>query len=132
MLWNGTTFEDMTRMTKACQRFIDKNLREQFRVDDGYPFWERAPKSNSDYWKKFDEISDYENVCCGIVGLTAPSHHWVVIYPDTERRVWFADSGRGELEYRKNLASLYAGERRRAETQWKLDRRELIVFYHVV
>ena len=118
-------------MTKACQRYIDGNYGEQDRVSVGYPFWKNTPRSNSIYWEEFMNIFNYHNVHCGIVGLTAPSHHWVVISRDTERRVWFTDSG-GGLEYRKNLASLHAGERRRMETQWKLDRRELIVFYDVV
>ena len=136
VLWQGTSFGDMMRMIKACQRYIDSRMCKRTgikgTVDIGYPFWKKTPRSNSIYWEVLMDIFKHYNVRCGIVGLTAPVHHWVVISRDTERRVWFTGSGRGELEYRKNLASLHAGERRRMETQWRLDRRELVVFYDVV
>ena len=126
VLWEGTTFGGMKKMISACQDEIEIQYHESVIV--GYPFWHKPPKSNKDYWKKFDDIFGNENVVCGIVGMTKPQRHWVVISRDTKRRVWFIDSDGDEPVYRKNLASLNAGERRRWESQWLLDRRELIVF----
>ncbi len=113
VLWDGTSFGDMKKMISVCQTEIEDQYDEPITVN--YPFSRNPPKSN-------------ENAYCAIVSLTKPSPHWIVISRDTRRRVWFTDSGGDDREYRKNLASLHAGERRRWETQWLLDRRELIVF----
>lgn len=128
VLWEGTTFGDMTRMIHACQSYIKRSYDSAIMVS--YPFWRDEPRTNADFWDVFDGKFQSRSARCAIVGLTAPSHHWVVISRDTERRVWFTDSGEGGREYRKNLASLHAGERRLLNTQWRLDRRELIVFSH--
>lgn len=129
VLWDGTSFGDMQRMIAACNRDIAENYEET--IDVQYPFFRNTPNTNAAYWQRFDDIFHNEDVYCGIIGLTHPWQHWVVISRDTKKRVWFVDSDVGEPEYRKNLSSLYAGERRRLQTQWRLDRRELIVFSEV-
>jgi len=126
VLWEGTTFHDMMRMIRACQRYISEEGLAS--VEVRYPFSRAVPKSNDRYWERLDRIFQDESLRCGIVMLKKPWCHWIVISPDTKRRIWFTDSSGDELEYRKNLASLHAGERRRAGRSWLIDRRALIVF----
>ena len=122
VLWEGTSFHDMMRMIKACQRYICQERLGPVVVR--YPFRKADPKSNDSFWEQLEN----ESLICGIVGLTKPWRHWVVISPDTKRRIWFTDSSGDQREYRKNLASLHAGERRPYGKPWLINRRELIVF----
>ena len=127
VLWKGTDFADMKKMVRACRRYEKDKSSDSTLVSDA--FFNGTPPSNEAYWRRFDEIFRNENVRCGIVGRTEPSPHWIVIDRDTIRRVWFSDSDVNRPEFRKNVASLYAGQRRRSQTQWRLCREELLVFY---
>lgn len=123
VLWEGTTFADMQRMIKACKDQCEPTISVR------YPFsGKNEPRSNDSYWKDLKGIFRDREARCAIVNMTKPWLHWVVIFPDTERRIWFTDSGETETDYRKNIASLYAGKRSPRPGQWVFDRRSLIVF----
>ena len=122
VLWSGTSLHDMMRMIKKCQAELE------WMPSVSYPFLRRPPTSDDGYWRALRECFTDEHVKCAIVELKKPWEHWVVISPDTERRIWFADSDRHEPQYRKNLTSLHAGERRPKPNQWLIDRRALILF----
>ena len=123
VLWEGTTFGDMQRMIKACKDQCEPTVSVR------YPFsGKKEPPSNESYWRDLKQIFTDPGVRCAIELMKKPWLHWVVIFPDTERRIWFTDSAAVEPDYRKNIASLYAGKRRPRPGQWVFGRRELIVF----
>lgn len=126
VLWEGTSFRDMQIMISKCQDKIEIHFEK--RVVVKYPFLRHCPNTNEDCWKRFDDIFQKDEVHCGIIGLTFPSSHWIVVSRDTRRRVWFFDSDANVPEYRKNIAALFAGNRRRTRTQWRICRKELLVF----
>jgi len=64
---------------------------------------------------------------CGIIGLTKPSEHWIVVSRNGHR-IDFTDSTAGQPYLRKNRRSLIAGLRRKKSSQWLINRKELIVF----
>lgn len=99
----------------------------QIDVQVSYPFWRTAPANNNGYWAEFDEIFDDEDVLCGIVGITRPSDHWLVIARDGGRIVFY-DSEPLKPMKRVNRKSLYAGVRGPKTKKWVIDRRELVVF----
>lgn len=120
LLWEGTTFGDLKKMIAACVSDIDG-------VSVNYPFWRSAPTSNSAYWQEFDEIFEDEDALCGIIGLTRPSDHWLVVCRGGAR-LTFLDSDPTKSVKRVERSSLYAGERGPREKDWVIDRRELVVF----
>lgn len=121
LLWEGTTFGDLKKMIGACLKGATTG------IEAGYPFWQAPPLSDATYWQKFDAIFDDEDVVCGIVGVTRPSDHWLVIIRDGGRIV-FLDSDDHWPSKRVNRTSLYAGERGPRSKKWVIDRRELVVF----
>ncbi len=124
VLWEGVTFPDMKKMVRACIREYTLNPA----IELGFPFEENPPKSNAEFWQRFDDIFSDDNVICGIIGQTKPDIHWIVITRDSVRRLTFHDSTVDRPFVTKNRASLYAGERRQNPNQWLIDRRELITF----
>ena len=126
VLWDGTDFEDMKRMVEACRRHMEDHSWDLTLIRD--VFSKDTPSDNETYWQRFDEIFKSEEVYCGIVGRSVPSPHWIVVGRASERRVQFWDSDVKRPEFRKNVGSLYAGQRRRSRTQWRLCREELLVF----
>lgn len=122
-LWDGTTIGDMKLMISACR----KQLQDTDHLVVRYPFLKVPPQTNKAYWERFDEIFDDEFAACGIIGLTHPSYHWIVVGRDGGRLA-FCDTSPHRPYVRKNRSSLFAGERRQQPSQWLIDRRELIVF----
>ena len=122
LLWEGTSFGDLQRMIR---RALDHHAAGGLAVR--YPFLRNTPATNREYWRRFDEVFENEGVLCGIVGLSQPSNHWIVISRDGSR-LWFTDSTPSYPYQRKNRASIFAGERRRRPTQWLVERSELAVF----
>lgn len=94
----------------------------------GYPFQRYTPQTNAEYWTRFDEVFADDAAQCGIVGMTQPWAHWIVVSRDAGR-LQFTDSDPFTPHTRKNRGSLHAGERRRKPTQWLIDRKELVVFF---
>lgn len=120
LLWEGTTFGDLKKMIRVCMGAVEG-------VEVRYPFWRTAPLSNAAYWQYFDAIFDDEDVVCGIVGITRPSYHWLVIIKDGGRIV-FLDSDAHWPSKRVNRTSLHAVERGPRSKTWVIDRSELVVF----
>ena len=113
-------------MIGVRQRYIEKNHGDLTQVCDA--FSDDPPANNGVFWKRFDEMFRDMNVHCGFIGLTVPTSHWVVVSRDTRRRVWFLDSNANAPECRKNVATLFARDRRRSRNQWRISRGELLVF----
>ena len=126
VLREGTSFGDMRKMLLACQAEVEKQYDEL--VEVRYPFLRKIPNSNQSYWQQLSSIFAHEKVHCCIVGREKPSPHWIVTYPDTERRFHFVDSTPRRSNFRKNRAQIHAGTRRRHKNQWRFDRQELIIF----
>lgn len=122
VMFDGTTYADMQKMTKRCREELDIN-----HIGISYPFKFSAPATNREYWEQFDSFFADDRVRCAILGVEEPSMHWIVAR-HSGGRVEFLDSTAGMHFIRKNRASLHAGERRRKPEQWRLSRRELIVF----
>lgn len=121
LLWEGNWFGDLQRMIAA-------SLREHCAgVTARYPFQRNPPRSNAEYWSRFDEVFDDEKVICGIVGLTQPSAHWIVV-SRVGGRLSFTDSDPQSPKISKNRSSVFAGDRRQRRGQWLVDRAELVVF----
>lgn len=122
-IWEGTDFDDMKKMIRKCSRQITP------RISFSFPFeGENEPESNEDYWHRFFEMSNGKNpIRCGIIQIDAPFSHWIVAKKDGGR-VAFVDSSPRKSTFRRNLSSLYAGQRRRKRTQWRIIRSNLIVF----
>jgi hypothetical protein len=120
VLWSGTTFRDMQRMIRACLQNINH-------IQVRYPFMHSIPESNDIYWEKFDTIFNDQSAMCGIIGVTKPAVHWIVVSRNGNR-IDFKDSRAGEPYLRKNRSSLIAGLRRKKTSQWLINRKELIVF----
>lgn len=119
VLWEGTTLKDMQNMLKHC-------LEKHPNLKVNYPFTKNPPLSNDEYWKRFDEIFADEATICAIIGVTQPSAHWIVATKEGGR-IWLSDSKAGEPYKRKNRSSFHAGLRRKKQSQWLLDRKELII-----
>lgn len=124
-VWLGTTYDDLKRMVRACISSPANRLGIRAR----FPLARKAPATSCEFWTRFDSAFEDPRTVCAIVGLRQPSAHWVVAIPDGGRVV-FVDSCAEKPAYRKNRAALHAGFRRHKPTQWLVDRRELIVFYH--
>lgn len=87
LLWDGTTFGDLERMIRACLDEVGGGVSVR------YPFKKRVPKSNKDYWISFEAIFNPDSqAVCGVIGLTRPSSHWIVVSRDGNRLL-FIDSG---------------------------------------
>lgn len=123
VLWDGTTFGDLKKMIGACMQGVDPKIG----AEASYPFWKSTPTSNKDYWVEFDAIFADEDVVCGIVRLTRPWKHWLVILKDGGR-ITFLDSDPHEPTRRINRPSIYAGDRGPKSKKWVIDRRDLVVF----
>lgn len=121
LLWEGTTFGDLKKMVGACLRDGASGIEAR------YPFWKTAPRSNSGYWQEFDAIFDDPDVVCGIVGISRPSDHWLVVIRDGGRIV-FLDSDNNWPSKRVNRASLHAGEGAPTSKKWVIERAELVTF----
>ncbi|CDZ72569.1 Hypothetical protein NGAL_HAMBI2610_41940 [Neorhizobium galegae bv. orientalis] len=125
VLWSGTEYRDLQRMIKSCKKLVPSTSE----VKVSMPFQRQPPKSDKEYWTRFDEVllEDDGETKCAIIGVTRPSNHWIVAARDGNR-IWFADSTANQTLMRKNRKSLFAGERNGNPNVWLIDRSELIVF----
>ena len=79
ILWEGTSFMQMIKMIKACQLALEdayKQANQDYPIKVEYPFYHKTPRTNREYWKRFDEIFARNSVICGIIGMEVPSEHW--------------------------------------------------------
>lgn len=125
LLWEGTTIGDLKRMLKNCR----EHVRGTEKVRITFPFSRNAPKSNEEYWRRFDELFDQRpNIRCMILGLTRPSNHWIVARRDTAKRVTFIDTDPHKPFQRKNRSMLHAGSKNGNPQKWIIERSELVLF----
>lgn len=125
-LWVGTTLRDLETMIKACM--------DQLKVDDvnvSYPFRSRQPASNAEFWMEFDGLfSENRRYKCAIVGLEEPSLHWLVVKPRVQALL-FVDSDGLRSRSRISREKIYAGQRRNNGQEYRLNRKEVILFEKV-
>lgn len=125
VLWDGTTIGDLKRMIKSCRESID----EAAMIITTYPFSRNTPKTNEDYWQRFDLLfSERPKIRCMILGLTRPSYHWIVAFREKGTRVSFVDTDPHHPFKRKNRSMLHAGSQNGHPKKWIIDRSELILF----
>lgn len=123
----GTDFDEL-------KNILSNLPLPKYRLKVNFPFEQETftPKSNNEYWEKFDEIFSDEANLCGIIGITKPTEHWIAVHKPSGTRVKFTDSEAGKKEpIIKNRSSLYAGYKRQKPTQWLIDRQELVIFRRI-
>ena len=130
-LWEGTTFGDMKNMIAECNKYLkDCEYSKELSIETAYPFWFVTPNSNKKYWKRLHKEFENENTCCGIVGVEEPWQHWLVVEPARHGKLLFSDSGDGSM-YRVDIKSIHAGNRNSKGKDYRINRRELIIFRRV-
>lgn len=132
-LWEGTSFGDMKNMISRCNQYLeDEGSSKKFLIETYYPFWDGRdiPNNNKKYWKRLHKEFEDENTCCGIVGVEEPSKHWLVVEPARHGKLLFSDSGDGSM-YRVDIKSIHAGRRNAKGKDYRINRRELIIFRRV-
>lgn len=123
LLWEGVTFGDLQRMVRAC---LGPETNPDG-VSATYPFLKNPPRTNAEYWRRFDAIFDESDAICAIVGLKSPWMHWMVVERHGQR-LRFTDSDPLNPNPVKNRGSLHAGSRPARKSQWVVEPKELVVF----
>ena len=80
VLWQGTTFEQMRTMLKACQKALKSAYGEAdcaYPIKIEYPFRTNPPRSEKKFRKRLHKIFSRDDVICGIVGMENPTAHWI-------------------------------------------------------
>lgn len=128
VLWEGATFGDMMKMIARCQRETAwwQDIYD-FSVKVSYPFFKKTPRTNKEYWERFADILQNDGVACFIAGMEAPWAHWVVVEPALGGKLLFSDSEDGMI-HRIDIDSIHAGPKKPGGKDFKIDRKELIVF----
>lgn len=130
ILWEGTSFGDMKKMIAKCRQETDgwKDY-DGFSVKVEYPFSRNTPKTNEEYWDRlFDMIGEEDkDFRCAIVGMEAPSEHWIVVEPSLSGNLLFSDSTTGAID-RVRIEAIHAGKKKPGDKEYKFNREELIVF----
>ena len=132
VLWAGTDFSQMKTMLKACRKSLNKAYKKagyDFHVKLEYPFEGKGkPRSNGEYWKRFDRIFSNSDIICGILGVEDPHEHWIAFENKKHKLVVFDSDAEGDTR-RIRKKDIYAGNcvRRR----WLVSRKELVVFRSV-
>ena len=130
ILWEGTSFGQMRKMLKSCQNALQSAYEEadcEYPIKVTYPFWKKPPRTNGEYWKRFDEIFDRDDVLCGIIGLEHPAEHWFAF--DKKARTLSAfdsthpsDGGMRRIRIKDIHAGVYE------KKKYVVNLRELILF----
>ena len=129
-LWEGTTFEQMRTMLKACQKALKAAYREAdctYPIAIDYPFRENPPRSTKQLRKRLHKVFFRDDAICGIVGMEKPAAHWFSFVKHKEALIVFdsAPAGSGGMR-RIGLEDLHVRGRRKKGLV--LNPRELIVF----
>ena len=81
ILWEGVSFRQLRTMLAACQKELKKAYREageEFHIEVEYPFLgKRTPRSNQEYWRRFEDLFSCDEIVCGILGMEHPHEHWI-------------------------------------------------------
>ena len=130
ILWEGTTFQQMKKMVKACQTTLKKAYREEncaYPVKIEYPFRSNPPRFSKQFRQRLRRIFSCDNVICGVVGMEKPAAHWLTFVKLKKSLIVFdsAPAGLGGM-YRIRLDDLHVRARRKKEIV--LNPKELIVF----
>ena len=129
ILWEGTSFRELRRMLAACQKELKKACRkagEEFRIEVEYPFaGKRKPKSNREYWRRFDDLFSREDAVCGILGMEHPHEHWIA-FENRKKKLSLFASDANARRWRITKNSVHAGSRYRK--RFLVNRRELVIF----
>lgn len=123
VLWEGTYFGDIRRMIAACRK--EYGLQRQMTVK--VPFWKARPRSNNEYWTRFDALMADEVTQCALVRTHKPDEHWLLATAH-KSGILFLDSTAGETLSLVKRDTLWAGTRRPRPGLTLLDSRELIIF----
>lgn len=132
ILWKGTDWLQMQSMLKACQKALRKAYREageEFHVKVEFPFnGKRKPRSNKDYWERFEGIFSRNDVVCGVLGIEDPPEHWIA-FENKKRTLAVFDSDAEDETRRIRKIDIHAGKRIRRK--WLVNPEELVVFRDV-
>ena len=115
-------------MLKACQKTLRNSRAEadcDYPISIEYPFHNKTPRSNREYWKRFDEIFARDDVLCGILGMEDPGEHWITFENKRKTLVQF-DSDARDRKWRVKKKDIRAGRYRRKK--YIVNPRELVVF----
>ena len=130
VLWEGTSFGQMIKMLKACQRALQSAYEAancKYPIKVKYPFRKNAPSSNKEYWKRFDEIFSRDDVICGILGLEFPSQHWISFRKHRGSVLVYDSVPSSKVSSRQTtLEDCYAGAQQPG--RFSTSRKEMIVF----
>jgi len=122
-LWEGTTMRDLEVMIKSC---ID-----ELKISDvvvRYPFRSQQPLSDSQFWLEFDDLfSERRKSKCAIIGFEEPSLHWLVAKPKG-MSILFIDSDGFRGRSHISREEIYAGRRRSNGQEYRMDRKDVILF----
>ena len=129
VLWKGTEFSELKMMLKACTKASRKAYREaeeEFHISVEYPFSGAGrPRSDREYWQRFNELFAREDVVCGILGMEHPYRHWIA-FRDNGKSLTMFDSGDRGGRWRIAKKKIHAGRRNRKK--YRVNREELVVF----
>ena len=130
VLWEGTTFTQMITMIKACQKALSRAYNDadcEYPISVSYPFRKKTPKTNKEYWKRFNKIFSRDEAICGIVGMERPSEHWFAFSKRPKTLSVYDSANFSERGIQRiRLENIHAGvyEKRR----YLFCRKEFIVF----
>lgn len=129
ILWEGTSFRQLRTMLAACQKELKKAYKkagQEFPIAVEYPFLgKKAPKTNREYWRRFEDLFSCDEVVCGILGMEHPHEHWIAFMNGRKKLSLFDSDAEGE-RWRIAKDDTHAGTRPRKK--YLLNRRELVVF----
>ena len=124
VLWDGTDLADLKKMLRACEEeFTNTGISVE------YPFANGEPKSNSAFWREFDNLFARQgSKRCAILGFEEPWLHWIVARPDREGgKVLLIDSDGIPARTRVPRSDIWAGKRRPNEQRFRLNRQEVVL-----
>ena len=129
ILWEGVSFSQLRKMLAACQKELKKAYRKagkEFPVTVEYPFsGNRKPKSNREYWRRFEGLFSCDELVCGSLGMEHPHEHWIA-FENRKKKLSLFDSDAESERWRVAKEDIHAGTRRRKKCL--VNRRELVVF----
>lgn len=132
VLWEGTSFAELKTMIRACRKALTKAYGKagyDFHLEVKYPFeGTRRPRSNKEYWERFDKMFSRSDVMCGILGIEDPGEHWIA-FENGKHKLTVFDSDADREKSRIRKKDIHAGKCMRR--RWLVNREELAVFRYV-
>lgn len=129
ILWEGTSFPQIRTMLAACQKALKKAYGkggEEFHIEVDYPFSGKGkPKSNAEYWRRFENLLSCNDTLCGILGMENPHEHWIAFENGKKLLSLFDSDAKGD-RWLIAKDDIHAG--RRYRRKYLVNRRELVIF----